>query len=351
MRILVVGSNGILGRHIVQKVIENFGVTALVLSDYNADRLARQKQQIKSSYGEYPGTALIDIHNVESVAQGLANVDFVVIATQQQEPHIQRLCLEKSIHSIDLSVNPEFLSLTLNLNKNHGEKPLQLIAAGLFPGLSGILAKELSGAKIPVDVGLLQSLNGSNGKTGVTDMLKIFSQEVQWKGENSRVSTYPGFSFIKSFTFPKPFGKVRLRLTNFVERKYLEERGILSNFWTAFDHEGFNKMVGLCRTVGVLKLFKQPRIAGILSSLISKQTEGEKNENIGLLAKRGDKEISLVLTSDYEATASCVVAYLKKLQEGKGRVGGVCFPFEVFKFDEIRSSLGDVTVSFPTTSM
>jgi len=37
MKILVVGSNGILGKHIVEKVIESFGVKSLILSDYKEE--------------------------------------------------------------------------------------------------------------------------------------------------------------------------------------------------------------------------------------------------------------------------------------------------------------------------
>jgi saccharopine dehydrogenase-like NADP-dependent oxidoreductase len=345
-KILIIGSNGILGKYIVEKAIKSFGVENIVLSDYKTKRLAFQKEQINKKFGKHPLTKLIDIHSTESIKKGLDSIDFVIIAIQQNEPLIQKHCIEIEISSIDLSVNPEFIEKTLELNPIIKKQNIQIITGGLFPGLSGILAKEINKKSLPnelVDIGLLQSTNGTNGKTGVSDMLQIFDKDVEFIQQNTTIK-YSGFSYKKQFTYPKPFGNKKLRLTNFIERDYLKSKGILSNYWTAFDKESFNRLISILKSIGFLKLFKYPKTRSVLSQLIKKENKEKTNEYIGLSARNSNQEISIILTSDYEATASCVIAFSKTILSNKTKSEGIKFPFELFTFDEIKSDLKDVTI-------
>jgi len=91
-----------------------------------------------------PLAELIDINSIDSIERGLHEADFVIVAIQQSEPLIQKQCIEKNIHSIDLSVTPLFIQKALQLNSKAQNQSLQIITGGLFPGLSGILVKEIS---------------------------------------------------------------------------------------------------------------------------------------------------------------------------------------------------------------
>jgi saccharopine dehydrogenase-like NADP-dependent oxidoreductase len=343
-KILILGSNGILGKYIIEKVIHSFGVENLVISDYEKNRLSRKMEQICGQFGKEPNSRVIDVNSEDSVRKGLNSIGIVILAIQQNEPLIQRLCLEYNIPSIDVSVNPKFISKALSLNKQTTNQSLQLITAGLFPGLSGILAKEIakrSAKQETVDVGLLQSANGTNGKTGVSDMLTIFDRDVEWiQQDNSAIKS--GFSHKKKFRFPDPIGNATLRLADFVERNYLKSIGINSNYWTSFDKESLNKSISLLKKLGFLRLFKYPVVGNFLSAAISKQNQGDKQEVIGLVAKSSNSEIYMVLKSDYEATASCVIAFAKKMLGNKRSYNGVRFPFEAFIFEEIKSDVSDV---------
>ncbi len=350
--ILIIGSNGILGKQIVEKAIKSFGVENIVLSDYKANRLMLQKEQIGMEFGKQPSTKLIDIHSTKSIEKGLQNIDLVIIAIQQKEPLIQKQCIEKGINSIDLSVSPEFINKTLDLNSITKNLNLQIVAGGLFPGLSGILAKELNNSvqnNEPVDIGLLHSTNGSSGKTGVTDMLQIFENNVVLIKQNTTIR-YSGFTYKKQFNYPKPFETKKLRLANFIERDYLKSKGIISNYWTSFDKESFNKIISVLKKVGFLKLFKYPKISNILSPLIAKENQKDQSQYIDLSAKTSKQEISLILTSDYKATASCVIAFSKAILNNKSKITGVKFPFEIFTFDEIKPELEDVIKEIKETN-
>jgi saccharopine dehydrogenase-like NADP-dependent oxidoreductase len=345
-KILVVGSNGILGKHIVEKVINSFGVESLVISDYKEQRLKQQISEINKEFGEKPLSRIIDASSKESIETGLENIDFVLIAIQQKEALIQKTCIEIGVNSIDLSVSPDFIDKVLDLNEENENSNLQLITGGLFPGLSGILANDIyktSKEKEPVDVGLLQSTNGTNGKTGVSDMLLIFDKKVDLLTKE-QTTKYSGFSYKKKFEYPKPFNIKTLRLTNFIERDYLRNSGIKANYWTSFDNESFNKLISGLKKIRFLKLFNYPKISSLLSSLITKQNKGEKDEKIGLCAKNSINEISIILTSDYESTASCAIGFAKLIMSNEKEYKGIKLPFEIFLFKEIREHLNDVII-------
>lgn len=345
-KILIIGSNGILGKHLVKNAIKTFGLDGVVISDYKAKRLVKQKKHILNEFGKEPASRIIDVHSEKSIKIGLINIDCVLIAIQQKEPLIQKHCLVNDIHSIDLSVNPEFISKTLALNNSKMKRSLQIITGGLFPGLSGILAKEINNGVDQnqiVDIGLLQSANGTNGKTGVSDMLLILDKPVELLTEETVVK-YSGYSHKKKFNYPMPFNVKTLRLVNFIERDYLLAKGIKSNYWTSFDKENLNKLIRILKKLGVLKLFHYPRLGHFLSLLFSKQNQGVKSECIALSAQNSVNEISIVCTSDYEATAACGIAFTKSILKHKEDFNGVKFPFEIFAFGDIKSDLQDVII-------
>jgi saccharopine dehydrogenase-like NADP-dependent oxidoreductase len=345
-KVLVIGSGGMLGKYVVEKAILAFGIDKLAISDYKEKRLRQQQSRLGSQFAGRPSARLIDVHSQESIRKGLQGVALVIIALQQKEPSIQQQCMALNIPSLDLSVDPGFLTQALALEKKANHQQVQLLTAGLFPGLSGILAKELgqrSQTSEPVQLGLLQSTQGSNGKTGVADMLRILDQAVEWLSEGASRS-YPGFTHKREFAFPPPLGSQALRLANFVERNYLKREGILSNYWTAFDKESFNLMIRLLKRLGFLSFFHTPKTGAFLGALFSKENKGKKHEYIGLCAQTAEEQVSMVLTSDYEATAACAIAFAKKILTHKPAYPGIRFPFELFTLQDILDELQEVIV-------
>jgi len=172
-------------------------------------------------------------------------------------------------------------------------------------------------------------------------MLQIFDKRVELI-EGSSTHEYSGFSHKKRFVFPNPFDSQNLRLTNFIEREHLKTKGISSNYWTAFDKEYLNITIRFLKKIGFLKLLNHPKIGNLLSSIVSKENNKNCNEHIGLTAQTGKHKISMILTSDYETTASCTIAFLKQVMSDKYNQKGVVFPFEVFAFDNIKSDIEEV---------
>ncbi|MCI4648419.1 hypothetical protein [Phaeodactylibacter sp.] len=343
--VLILSSNGALGKQIAISAILVFGVKKVILSDYKPDRLAQQQRLLHGLAGSEPAVRLIDVRSAESIRNNLHGVDLVVVALQQQEPIVQQVCSENGISSIDLSVNPDFLEQCLSLSPM--PQGTQLIGGGLFPGLSGILAKEVY-AKGPeqetIDIGLLQSTHGTNGKTGVADMLQILDKKVEWKSAASS-KAYPGFSLKKRFDFPLAMGAKTLRLAAFIEREYLCKAGVPANYWTAFDKAYFNEALALAARFGLLRLFQNPKVGPWLSALIAQPNGGKRKENIGLAAQRSKQTIAWMLSADYEATAACTVAFSQLMLTRHTDSAGVKFPFELFTLNDVRPFLKDVILA------
>jgi saccharopine dehydrogenase-like NADP-dependent oxidoreductase len=344
--ILIVGSGGVLGQLIVEEAIRVFGVGQIILPDYKIVRLEAHKGRIGKKYGKNPRTQVIDLRSIGSISEGLKDADIVLIAAQQADPLVQSKCLQMGINSIDCSVGQGCLEKTLHLDKANENQATQLVLAGLFPGLSGIMAAEMahiSTNREAVDVGLLQSANGTSGATGVADMLQIFNSDAEhvYSGSTKR---HKGFSAKREFCFPNGLGCRTLRLSSFIEGRYLQEKGFLTNYWSAFDQEFLNKAISALRKLGLLQLIRYPAARRFASRLIAKPYR-QANERIGVYAGGSHSRLSLVLPSDYGATAACVVSFAGVLEDGQYRSMGVKFPFEFISLHSMMDKLSEVLIA------
>lgn len=336
---LIIGSNGSLGRYIVDKAIDKLGVKCLVLADYKPERLTKLAEKLTKKTGEKVTVKEINIYSRQSIKKGLENISNVIIALQQKEPLIQEVCISRGINTIDLSVNKDFISQTLTLKKD--DRSIHLLAAGLFPGLSGILTKDLCKKDELIDVGLLQSINGSNGSTGVSDMLNIFNEKVTKITSNDNIEL-PGFSDKKEFHFENNTKNSKLRLCNFIERDFLIKDNIRCNFYTGFDNEILNKIIYMMKKTGIFNLLKYKRAEKIITSLIANENSNSPDQSIGICVRSKSEQKNILLKSDYEATASCAISYLQLLAEKD--VYGIKFPFEIFNAEEVLERIPDVII-------
>ena len=347
-QILVLASSGTLAKFVVDEVVRSFGVKSLTISDHRENRLYAYQKQLAERYGKEPKARLVNVTSVESVESGTEHIDYVIVPISQDRPLVQEVCIRKGIVCIDLSVSEELIDSVLNLPEARNSKSLLLMAAGLFPGLSGIIANSIhvSNPEAVVDVGLLQSKDGAAGGIGIADMLQVFSRDV-----NFNTSAEPilkkGFSHLKAFEFGHRFGTKRLRLAHFIEGKYLQHRlNINSNYWSAFDSETLNKLIALLRKAGLLKLFENPNYRLKTAQFISKQRKDAPEEIIGVIGQADEtNKVMVLLDSDYAATAACATAFVKLLDRRAEEEYGVFFPFEIFELDDVLRLIEHRTVA------
>ena len=132
--ILVLGASGGLGQHICREVIRQFGPGALAVGDYKPAR----GQQTAQRLGEGVSFVHVDAHDPHSLCAALQDdVSAVVVAVQQREPLAQIACIEAGISCLDVTVQPDFIAQVRQLDA----PAVSIVMAGLFPGLSGVMAK------------------------------------------------------------------------------------------------------------------------------------------------------------------------------------------------------------------
>ncbi|TVQ98239.1 MAG: hypothetical protein EA403_14240 [Spirochaetaceae bacterium] len=361
--ILVVGGSGVVGRHVCREVIRTLGPDALVVGDHKPERGGA----FAESLGAGVRSVAVDVHRRETIERaldqtgeapgvrgtgGAAPVSAVIVCVRQPEPNVQIVCTTRGIHSVDIVPDTPAINSTV-----HGLSGL--VAAGLIPGLSGLMARHVieqaASAGVPapqqqLHVSLLQRKDGTAGPAGIVDMLGLFAQPVR---DGDQV--VPGFSRTRSVAFPEPFGDRTVRRVAFPEAADVQRRfGVASaSYWTAFDEEGFNRMISVFNRLGLLRRLNRPGRGGkpgggILRALIAreKRIPAHVEETVALTAEAGiaGRErvaaVRLTAPSDYTGTAMAAVAMARELMDRGTPDYGVVFPFELFTLEQIVSRAG-----------
>lgn len=325
--IIVIGATGKLGQKICSEILRLYHPDyTIIATDYNILRGEKFTSQFDKRCMFYP----LNVNNEDEICNILSihNVEIVIVAVKQQVPLIQKYCIKKRIHCIDVTVFGDFVNQVEKLNDFAEKNQVCLVSmAGFFPGLSGIIASDLAKkfSKInKINVGLLQNTNADVGISGILDMLSIVNS---------------GFHKKRKMKFLEKQREVRL--IKHYESIVLASRlnVVCVNYWTAWNSLIFNKFITFCKYIGIInKIIKSSIIKKIL---VFKKTNFNKNENVFLSIEINGvinnkicvKTTSLQTFSDYQTTALTVVALSKIIMKSKNY--GVCYPFEITNYRDL----------------
>lgn len=298
----------------------------LVVGDRRADRGAETARRVGAR------AAVLDAEDPDSIRTALRGADTVIIALGQQEPRIQTIGLELGVHCVDVTADGDMTARVSALDDRARTVGTASIAmAGLFPGLSGLLAQKAA-ARLErvdhVDVTLLQSTNGNVGRAGVRDMLGIIASPVDYRGRVER-----------GFRRRWP-GDGKLRLIDHTERRVLAgECGLESTaYWTGWDGAVLTAAVSLLVRARLL-----PRLAPRLAALSRHDSTKPEKVELGVHARGADDgreaevRLSLTADSDYGATACAAVALAALVSEGGATGAGT--PKSFTDFDTLTSRM------------
>ncbi len=349
-KVLVIGGTGSLGRFICREVIRLLGAHVLVVGDYQQERGATFATQL----GSEVSARVVNIRNQDSISNSLKGISAVIVAVEQDEPLVQHECMHQQIPCFDVSVHLAFVEQVYALDAElRAQNTLSLIMAGLFPGLSGIMAQQLItnfSEVSAVDVALLQNTQGIAGTTGIADMLGVFAQPVSYRLPNGTQTT-PGFRLTRPITFPPPFGTKKTRLVNYPEASIvIEQYGVhCVNYWTGFDKNSFNILIAFLQRFGILQQFNHPkrrlRLAKAIHALKSRNaTQSETvSIHVEVTGKRdgaiATDRLALIAPSDYGTTAMAVVAMTKIILQKQAPMIGARYPFEVFTLENVLAAM------------
>lgn len=339
-KIMVIGAAGVLGNLICLELFRLFNAPIkLIVTDYKIER----GKNLAKSFNRDVDFHYLDINEEENITQVVKNVDIVIIALKQKTPNIQKACITNKVLCIDVTPFYDFVEKIINLNQMAQENEVaSIVMSGYFPGLSGLMVKKAISSfeeVKEVNVGLLQNTNAKAGISGMLDMLKIISEQVNF--ENKVVS---GFTKKRKMLFLDNPSEREVRLIHHSEKHVLEKNLALNNinFWTSWDVKIFNKQISLLRKIGFIAYV--PKFNKNLLSTIVKHNpnKGEPTfltvEVKGIIEnKERIKRLSLSTFSDYSTTAM-ITASLAKIASRKNIKGVVC-PLEITTLEEILSEI------------
>lgn len=345
-RVLVVGATGGVGRFVSEEVVRLLGPSALVVGDYKPER----GESVARELGAEVSFRCVDVTERASIESAVDGVEAAIVAVQQVDPLVQSACLARRIPCLDLTLDAGLFEKVRALDaRPEARETVSIVMAGLIPGLSGVMVKHVVDTLQDVsaiDVGLLQSSQGTAGTTGIADMLGVFAEPVGLRrGGERRVR--PGFTVKRDMMFPQPFGTRTQRLINYVEGPVVAEQCNVHdvNYWSGFDERSFERLLVLLNKVGFLRLFNVNKVGKGLAKTIAltKRGKGPRSETIGLTVEvtgrvNGSprtRRLGLVGPSDYGTTAMSVVAMAKLLLERRVEATGVRLPMEVFALDSL----------------
>lgn len=353
-KILVAGASGVLGQLICREVIRIFNPNVdLFVGDYCAERGQRTAMEFHADFRYTP------IDDEDALARSFAGMDLVIVAFNQREPIIQKVCIERSIKCIDLTAFDDGVSRVEELHEERPDSDSAIVMlAGFFPGLSGLLVKkavaEFSGVS-EVNIALVQNTNAKAGASGVLDMLRIISQPVEMMVQNEKV-TIPGFRLKREINLPGLNRKYHVRRINSAEKSLVASRLKLENvyYWTGWNSRLFNAFIALLKNLGVIKWIVDTWTKERATKLIKHNPL--KTEETMLIAevkgfldnKPQNRMIVFKTFSDFETTAM-VAAALSKIAIEKD-LKGLLYPWDMTTLEEVLSIVDDHRMMLKTTT-
>lgn len=358
MRLLVAGATGTVGRFVCGEVVRTLGADALVVGARDLDR----GRSLARALGDAVRAVSLDVGDAASIERAVDGVDAVVIAVRQTEHHIQDVCTRLGVHSVDIVPDtPLERAARGGLRSGDAGTHLSgLVAAGLIPGLSGLLAKHaleaakaIEGSVAPSElhVSLLQRRHGTAGAAGIAEMLGLFSRPVPYRGGHTR-----GFSVRRFAPFAAPFGDRGVRLVAFPEAEDVQRCFDLDwvGYWTGFDDARFDVVLAALNRVGALAHFRRRGERSPFARLIARRKRAPRRsgaaETVALTAEAGRVIARLRLPSDYGGTAMAAVAMARALVRDGARDEGVRFPFQRFTLPEILALIDRADVELDVTT-
>ncbi|MFJ8260715.1 saccharopine dehydrogenase family protein [Rummeliibacillus sp. NPDC094406] len=343
-KVMVVGASGVLGRLVCKEVLRIFNnQVTLVVTDYQEER----GKKLAKSFNQEVIFQYLDITNKENISRVIKNIDVVVVVLKQQDPDIQRACIDNNINCIDVTPFSDFAKKIQSLYQDSEKnKAGSIVMSGFFPGLSGIMVKKAVSnfqEVTEVNIGLLQNTNAKVGVSGILDMLKIISQDVDYY-EDDKIVNLLGFNKKRIMHF-EHYNDKEVRLIDHAEKNFLKQKIKVEkiNYWTSWNNYFFNKLISLLKNLGIINTIVKLDNNKFLSKIVKHNPS--KNEKALITVevkgtidnKERIKTLTLSTFSDYHTTAM-VTAVLAKVTVHK-KLNGIVFPFEIIDLDELLSEI------------
>ena len=341
-RILVIGASGVLGGLVCE---------ALYAAVPNVDVVRGMRRP------DRPDAVAVDVTDEVTLSLAVRDVDVVVNLVNQTEPRVQQACANAGIPSVDAagSGSGEVLR-SARRELQHSSTTSAPVAAptvllaGLFPGLSALLAEHVisditasdpSAVIQHVSVGLLQNTNAAVGATGIVDMLTSIST-IQCGGK--------AFDAPRSMQFWKrayPVRRVRYDEADVLAARYPSAR---IDYYTGWNRPAQTHAVAALVRLRVLPAVLNTRMFRVISRVIVR-SNSRRSKTAFLTAEVQYGSVAcpeaatkvvrgtIAVRDDYAATATATAAVVRYLLDHSPTGLGVCTPVDVMTLTDLLEHL------------
>jgi saccharopine dehydrogenase (NAD+, L-lysine-forming) len=346
--ILVVGGYGVVGRRISAQLAPRFPDRVVI-----AGRDQRRAEALCHELGHGARARRIDVDDLASIGPALDGAGTVITCVAQRELHLLRTSIARGVAYTDIAPRLAFWQGAEEMASEARRTGARIVlGAGLSPGISNMMARQLANAVGRVDhieTAILLSLGDEYGPDSLHHVLEAMTQPFSVLEDARRRHALP-FSEGKRVRFPAPLGPRRAYLFPWSDVVYyprtLGARTAIGRF--ALDPRWTGRLASLLVHAGAPRWLKRAGLLQANRRAIERLARRYADHDwfaLVVTVGAGDRvmKMSLAGQRQADATAAGAAELARALAAGEIDQAGVWLPEQVVqheRFFEALSSAG-----------
>ncbi|MEO8179763.1 MAG: saccharopine dehydrogenase NADP-binding domain-containing protein [Deltaproteobacteria bacterium] len=345
--LLIVGGHGVVGRRVAARLAPCFPNRVIV-----ASRNERQAQALCRELGYGTRARRIDVEDAGTIGPALDGIGTVMSCVSQPGLHLLRASIARGLAYTDIAPRLAFWSRNEEMAAEARRTGARLVlGAGLSPGISNMMARQLAKAVGSVDrieTALLLSLGDEYGPDSLHHVLEALTHPFSVLEDGRRHEVVP-FSDGRRVDFPEPLGsRIAYRFPwsdGVYYPKTLGARTSLGRF--ALEPAWAGGLVALLVRAGAPRwLARHGFFRGNRSAIerIKRRYTGSDRFALVVTVEGCGRRVKMSLWGRHQAdvTADAAAEFARALAAGEMGQAGVWLPEEVICHERFFSSLASL---------
>jgi len=342
--ILIVGGYGVVGRRVAARLAPRFPDRVVI-----AGRNERQAVELCRELGHGTRARRMDVADAGALGPALDGVGTVMSCVAQREPHLLRTSIARGLAYTDISPR---LAFWLGYEEMAAEARRTgariVLGAGLSPGISNMMARQLAKAVGSVDrieTTLLLSLGDEYGSDSLHHVLESIARPFSVLENGQRRDVVP-FSDGRRVDFPEPLGSRTAYLFPWSDGVYypktLGARTSLGRF--ALEPAWAGRLVALLVRAGAQRWIARPGfLRGNRGAIegVKRRYAGQDRFALVVTVEGRGRKMRMTLSGRHQAdvTGDAAAEFARTLAAGEMGEAGVWLPEEVISHEPFFSAL------------
>lgn len=342
--ILVVGGYGVVGRRIAARLAPEFPGRVVI-----AGRDEQKAAALCRELGHGARTRRIDVDHAASIGPALDGVGTVMTCVAQRDLQLLRASVARGVAYTDIAPRLAFWQGAEEMAAEARRTGARVVlGAGLSPGISNMMARQLSQAVGSVDrieTAILLSLGDEYGPDSLDHVLEAVTQPFQVLEEGRRYDAAP-FSHGREVAFPQPLGPHTAYLFPWSDVVYypktLGARTALGRF--ALEPKWAGRLASVLVRAGARRWLRRPgMLRGNRRAIdrLKRRYAGQDRFALVVTVEGDRRVLSMSLSGRHQAdaTAAGAAELARALAAGEVDRAGVWLPEEVISHERFFEAL------------